>query len=138
MPMFDRNPYQRVSIRAICGAILIISATAYCTLAQSTAPASPPVGPLKDGWEDIDQRFVFLMVELSSVEASLKAVNNALIAEGREQAKAQQRAENYAAGNSRMDRQGGGPMDWQDFYGKTAKSFYYHSSGSLDAQRQSS
>ena len=67
----------------------------------------------------------------------MNAVNNALVAAGRDQAIAKQRAANYADGNTRMDRQGGGPMSWQDFYGKTAASFYYHSSASIDVQGQS-
>lgn len=125
----------RVPIWTICGGIAIAMFVACLSFGQS-AP-SPAVAPLREGWQTIDERFVFLTVELSSVEASLNAVNGALVAAGRDQAKAQQRAENYAAGNSRMDRQGGGPMDWQDFYGKTARNFYYHSSGSIDVQGQS-
>jgi hypothetical protein len=132
--MSDPNQLPGIRIWTICGGLLIILSVAYFCFAQ-TAPS--PIAPLRDGWAAIDERFVFLTVELSSVETSLNAVNNALVAAGREQSKAQQRAENYAAGNNRMDRQGGGPMDWQDFYGKTAASFYYHSSGSSDVQGQS-
>jgi hypothetical protein len=133
--MSDSTQPSRFPIWAICGSLLITLFVAYFSSAQT---ASSPFAPLTGKWETIDERFVFLTIELSSVEASMKAVNNALAAAGRDQSKAEQRAANYAAGNSRMDRQGGGPMDWQDFYGQTAASFYYHSKGSIDAQRQSS
>jgi hypothetical protein len=110
--------------------------SAACFSFAQSAPS--PIAPLSGSWETIDERFVFLTVELSSVEASMTAVNQALAAAGRDQSKAELRASNYAAGNNRMDRQGGAPLDWQDFYGQTATSFYYHSSGSIDAQRNSS
>jgi hypothetical protein len=121
-------------IGAICAGLIVAIGATRMTSAQ-TSPS--PIAPLHEGWENIDERFVFLTVELSSTEASLNAVKTALVAAGRDQASAKQRAQNYAAGNTRMDRQGGGPMDWQDFYGKTASSFYYHSNGSIDAQGQS-
>jgi len=125
----------RSLICLVAACFFVTLSIAYTSFAQ-TAPS--PIARLPEGWATIDERFVFLTIELSSVEASMNAVNSALAAAGRDQSKAEQRAANYAAGNSRMDRQGGGPMDWQDFYGQTAASFYYHSKGSIDAQRQSS
>jgi hypothetical protein len=40
--------------------VAAISATGF---AQQKAATIAPAAPLKDGWEDIDQRLVFLMVD---------------------------------------------------------------------------
>ena len=49
---------------------------------STNAPANPPtIAPaekLKDGWEDIDDRLVFLMVRLANTETSLAAVEKSL------------------------------------------------------------
>jgi hypothetical protein len=81
---------------------------------------------LKDGWDAIDQRLVFLTVQLSTVESSIEATNKALKVNGYQQAVRQEAADRARAGNERMDRNGGGPIPWQDFYGKTAQRFFYH------------
>jgi hypothetical protein len=120
-----------IRIWRLCASLFFVLSVAGLCFPQ-TAPS--PVAPLPPGWTAIDERFVVLTVELCRVEASLDAVNKALVAAGRGQARDQQRAENYAAGNTLMDERSGGPMDWSDFYGKTARNFYYHSSGTLDLQ----
>jgi hypothetical protein len=82
--------------------------------------------PKKDWkWEE-DKRFDFLMERLASLEASLDAVNNAIAkASGKKGAKRGD-ARRAEAGNSAMDRKGGGPMKWNEFYGTTAEKFFYH------------
>jgi Leucine-rich repeat (LRR) protein len=91
----------------------------------SPAQTSQPTG-LADGWEQIDQRFQFLSARLSSLEASLTAIDKRiLIIRNRERAQ-QGAAQNYQLGNELMDRNAGGPIGWQDFYGQTANRFFFH------------
>jgi hypothetical protein len=92
--------------------------------AQTTRPAV--AATLPTGWEEIDQRLVFFTVQLASVEASIDAVNKALRQGGYAQAVKQGRAEQFQKNNEMMDRQGGGPVGWKDFYGKTAEQFFFH------------
>jgi hypothetical protein len=93
-------------------------------------PASQP-GGLTDGWEDIDQRLVFLTEELSSVESSLTAINKTIHVNGYERTTKLHDAENAEKGIENLDRNGGGPVPWQDFYGKTAHQFFYHPRGGI-------
>jgi hypothetical protein len=90
------------------------------------APLAPPTAGLKDGWEEIDQRLVFLTVELSTTESEIDATNKALKANGYKLASTNDAAEHARKGNEIMDRNGGGPVPWKDFYGKTASAFFYH------------
>ena len=96
-------------------------------------PTTEPVGTLPSGWEQVDQRLVFLTVELSSDENSLNAINKAIKVTGYQQATKAQEAERDGMGNEIMNRNGGGPIPWQEFYGRTAAQFFYHPSGSFDA-----
>jgi len=105
-------------------------------VAQDVPASQPDIGELKGNWEAIDQRFVFLTIELSSTEKSIAAINKALVVAGYQQARFQERAQNYRQDSDRMDRNGGGPVAWQDFYGKTAAAFFYHPSASVDIQAQ--
>jgi len=97
--------------------------------AQTTQPATVP--GLPPGWEQIDQRLVFLTVQLASVETSLAAVNNAIRISGHEHLSKEDAAAQAHKANERMDRKGGGPVPWQQFYGATAENFYHHSSATL-------
>ena len=89
---------------------------------------SPPVfaEPKKD-WEwDEDKRFDFLMERLASLEASLDVVEQSIAkASGKKGAKLGE-ARRAEATNAMMDRKGGGPMKWNEFYGTTAEKFFYH------------
>ena len=97
-----------------------------------TPPAAPAVGALADGWQDIDQRVIFLTSELASNEASLDAVNKAMVAAGYQKAATTQKADEFIQNNVAMDRNGGGPIPWQQFYGKTAADFYYRPTSTVD------
>jgi len=82
--------------------------------------------PKKD-WEwDEDKRFDFLVERLASLEASLDAVEKAIAKNGRKAGVRQGDARRAEANNSMMDRKGGGPMKWNEFYGTTAEKFFYH------------
>jgi len=102
-------------------ALLLLSTIAF---AQTSPPAAKPA--LQEGWEEIDQRMVFLTVQLSSVETSLIAVNNAIRASAHAQSVKQGEANTHLKGNELMDRNAGGPVSWDKFYGKTAEQFFYH------------
>jgi hypothetical protein len=106
-----------------------IAARAWAQADTQPGAASPgagaAIGPLQGKWEDVDQRFVFLTVDLASTENSLAAVNKALLRAGDQQAMQQQRASDAQRGNDLMDRNGGGPVPWRDFYGRTARDFYF-------------
>ena len=89
-------------------------------------PAIAPAEPLEEGWEEIDQRLIFLMVRLANTEASLEAVENAIGKNsGKRNAKTGE-AKLAEQGNAAMDRKGGGPVKWSVFYGRTAEKFFYH------------
>ena len=85
-----------------------------------------PAERLGEGWEEIDQRLLFLMVRLVDVEANLDAIDKAM---GKSRARAgiaSAQASRAQAGNDRMDRRAGGPVRWDQFYGTTAEKFFYH------------
>ena len=96
--------------------------------AKAEAAAKVAVSAAKTGgdWQEMDQRMVFLTVQLSSVEASLSAINDAMDSLGMQQADHERAANAAAAANTTMDRNGGGPVSWRTFYGKTAEKFFYH------------
>jgi hypothetical protein len=97
------------------------------TFAQTRPATQPTVGDnLPPGWEEIDQRVIFFTVQLASVETSLDAVNKALALAETNQSAKKQEAENDQHRNDAMDLNGGGPVPWQNFYGKTAERFFYH------------
>lgn len=85
-----------------------------------------PAEKLADGWDEIDDRLIFLMVRLASTEASLEATENAIAASSRSQAKKTGQVRQAENKNNDMDRKGGGPVKWSLFYGRTAESFFYH------------
>jgi len=92
--------------------------------AQRTAML--PAEKLAEGWDQIDDRLIFLMVRLASTEASLEATENAIAASSRNQTRKTGQVRQAENKNEDMDRKGGGPMKWSLFYGRTAESFFYH------------
>lgn len=101
-----------------------------CARSQTAPPPhQPTVGPpstLPAGWDQIDQRMVFLAVQLSTVESSLAATDKSLQLHGYEKALREGDAQKALDQNDKMDRNGGGPVPWQEFYGKAAEKFFYH------------
>jgi hypothetical protein len=88
-----------------------------------------PAEKLADGWEEIDQRLIFLMVRLANTEASLEAVEQAIAGGSRKQMKREGEATTADKKNEELDRKGGGPVQWYKFYGKTAEKFYFRPTG---------
>src|SRR5437764_14907867 len=107
----------------LCATLALALALAPALSAQTTRPSVATTLPA--GWEEIDQRLVFFTVQLASVEASVDAVNKALRQAGYNQAVKAGRAEQFQKNNEMMDRQGGGPVGWKEFYGKTAEQFFF-------------
>jgi len=82
--------------------------------------------PKKDWeWEE-DKRFDFLVERLASLEASLEAVDRAIAKASGKRGTKQGLVRRAESNNSMMDRKGGGPMKWNEFYGTTAEKFFYH------------
>jgi hypothetical protein len=103
--------------------VLLLSASAL----PASAPTSAPAATSTD-------RLTFLTLQLSSVEESIKAINGALKVTGYKAIVAQDKAADYQKGNEIMDRKGGAPVPWDEFYGKTARSFYLpRSTASVEA-----
>lgn len=111
--------------------IVVVLAGAFSSGLGQTATdpaATNAVSPtaLPEGWEEIDERFMFLTVRLSGVEASLEVVNKAIRVTGYRQTVRKSDADQYRKGNERMDRNAGGPVRWDEFYGRSAEKFFYH------------
>ena len=85
-----------------------------------------PAEPLLEGWDEIDQRLVFLMVRLANVEGSLEAVENVLDGKNAQVNSKLRNARRADRENEELDRKGGGPLKWSVFYGMTAEKFFYH------------
>lgn len=93
---------------------------------QTPAQIAPATKPQDGRWEEIDQRLIFLMERLASLEASLDAVESAIGKLTGKRTASVSAAKRAEAGNELMDRKGGGPMKWSEFYGRTAEKFFYH------------
>ncbi len=85
-----------------------------------------PAEKLADGWDLIDERLIFLMVRLANTEASLEVIEKAIAVDTRKKAPKIANAKRSDQANEDMDRKGGGPMKWAEFYGTTADKFFYH------------
>jgi hypothetical protein len=118
----------RLAVMLLVGFVAVFPVVSERAFAQKQKkPASiAPAEPLKPGWEEIDKRLVFLMVRLANVEASLDAVEKRVGAGARQRAAKAGEAKRAEKGNEMMDRKGGGPVKWSQFYGRTAEKFFYH------------
>lgn len=108
---------------------LLVSVLVFAGIVQSAFAQSDPFAPaqpLADGWEKMDERLIFLMVRLVDVEANLEAVDLAIAKNAARAGTARSTASRAEAGNDRMDRRAGGPVRWDQFYGRTAEKFFYH------------
>ena len=95
--------------------------------AEEEEPKAPLFAEPKKDWAwDEDKRFDFLMERLASLEASLDAVDVAIAKASGKRGAALGKGRTAERGNEMMDRKGGGPMRWNEFYGTTAEKFFYH------------
>lgn len=114
---------------ALFAATFTLYSSLFVQIAQAQQKKPGPIAPaekLDNGWEEIDQRLVFLMVRLANTETSLDAINKVIDSSSRK--KSMKSGEGKRAGrqNEEMDRRGGGPVRWSIFYGTTAEKFFYH------------
>jgi hypothetical protein len=93
-----------------------------CTVNAAGPVTRPAAAPATQG-DPASERLTFLTLRLSSAEESIKAINAALRVAGYKVAVAADKAEAADKGNELMDRKGGAPVPWDQFYGKTARSF---------------
>ena len=93
--------------------------------AEKKAPIAP-VEKLGEGWDEIDERLIFLMIRLANTETSLEAVEKAIGAGSRKASARISESKRAIGENEKMDRKGGGQMKWSQFYGTTAEKFFYH------------
>ena len=80
----------------------------------TTQPAAAP---------DLTPRQQDLLLQLSDAEANIQAINKALKVTGYSVGVAYDKIDSNLKGNELMNRQGGGPVRWDEFYGKTANDF---------------
>lgn len=115
-----------MKLRFVALLILLFIPAATDCFAQESDQLLSPAEKLAEGWDQIDDRLIFLMVRLASTEASLDAIDKALLASNRTQNRKAVQAKQADKKNEDMDRKAGGPMKWSMFYGRTAESFFYH------------
>lgn len=77
-------------------------------------------------WDKADERFNELLKQLAIKEGRLEAVERAISQKSRRKASQQSDARRQDANSRMMDRKGGGPLKWDEFYGSNAEKFFYH------------
>ena len=104
----------------------IATTVLFVTLGLSVAapPSSPATQPESNSAGPLTERQRNLLLQLSNAEANIQAINKALRVTGYKVGVAYDRIENNQKGNDLMNRQGGGPVPWDEFYGRTARDFY--------------
>lgn len=68
----------RLLLIGMIGSIGLTPALGRFASAQNKPAAIAPAEKLADGWDEIDQRLIFLMVRLANTETSLEAVEKAI------------------------------------------------------------
>ena len=115
--------------RLLCVAFLLSLVLSLGQVAFAQEKKAAPIGPaeaVKDGWDEIDQRLIFLIIRLANTETSLEAVEKTIAASSRQKSAKIGDAKRALGENEKMDRKGGGPVHWSVFYGRTAEKFFYH------------
>jgi hypothetical protein len=103
---------------------------AIAAVAIADPPAAPPHGDSAPFDVKLTPRQQSLLMQLSDAEANIQAINKALIRTGYKVGVAYDRIDSNLKGNELMDRKGGGPVRWDEFYGRTARDFVMHDAGS--------
>jgi hypothetical protein len=97
----------------LCAVLVCVAVTAF-----AAGPTSQPTSA------DLTPRQQNLLLQLSDAEANIQAINKALVRTGYKVGLEYDRIDSELKANDLMDRNGGGPIRWDAFYGKTARSFY--------------
>lgn len=125
-PRAESMAIARLLLIGMIGSIGLTPSLGRFASAQNKPAAIAPAEKLADGWDEIDQRLIFLMVRLANTETSLEAVEKAIADISRQKARRSGDAKRSDKENETMDRRGGGPVKWHIFYGTTAEKFFYH------------
>src|SRR5471030_1116609 len=104
-----------MSIRLGVGWIILSMLVVSLGRGQATQPATDA--------PDLTPRQQDLLLQLSDAEANIQAINKALKLTGYNVGIAYDRIDSSQQGNDIMNRKGGGPVRWDEFYGKTAKDY---------------
>ena len=118
------KPSRLFCVASILGLMLSFGQVAFAQ--EKKAALIAPAEAAKDGWDEIDQRLIFLMIRLANTETSLEALEKTIAASSRNQSVKIGDAKRAVRENEKMDRKGGGPVHWSVFYGRTADKFFYH------------
>jgi hypothetical protein len=118
------------------------SKTCACVLLALTAtvraqsPVAPPAAAkLPDASahaELVENPVTNRLAQLAVVETSLQLVNDAIDKAGAQSNSNATKAKQYSKNNELMNRNAGGPVSWEKFYGKTANQFFR---GAADGRR---
>lgn len=110
---------------------MIRNLLAACVLASCVTPIwgqvvpAPAAQPSATTQADaLENPVTFLLIRLASTEESLKAVDNALGQTDTQVKAGSAKVDTAQNANESMDRNGGGPVPWDQFYGRTARGFY--------------
>ena len=107
--------------------VIVVGPAAAQDKADEKAPFPFQEAPEKKDWKwDEDDRFNELMEQLAINEASLDAVDAAIAKKTRKKGSQLGAVKRNEENNRMMDRKGGGPMKWNEFYGTNAEKFFYH------------
>jgi hypothetical protein len=116
-----RSKETAMSIGIAIGSLLSVSLMSLQLFGAKPATTQPKIAE-----SPLTTRLDFLGNQLAADEAAIAAINKALVLAGYKAAVATEKAAGAAKGNELMDRKGGAPVPWQDFYGRTAKNFVLH------------
>ena len=92
-------------------------------VAATLIGAGPATQPTSDGGEELTPRQKNLLLQLSDAEANIQAINKALVLTGYKVGLEYNRIDSNLKGNEIMNRKGGGPVRWDEFYGRTARAY---------------
>jgi hypothetical protein len=98
--------------------IILVSGAA---LLAAAPPVPPP--PTNTDLPELTTRQKDQLFQLADAEANIQAINKALVGTGYKVGIAYDRIDSNLKGNELMDRKGGGPVRWDEFYGRTARDY---------------
>ena len=89
----------------------------------------PTSQPANSGGPELTSLQQNLLMQLADAEANIQAINRSLKDAGYKVGIAYDRIDSNLKGNEYMDRKGGGPVRWDEFYGKTARDYARNGNG---------
>jgi hypothetical protein len=112
----------------ICAVLSLIAATAHAQ-SPTKPPAAAKLPDASANAELVENPVTNRLVQLSVVETSLQLVNEAIDKAAAQSNSSASKANQYKKNNELMNRNAGGPVPWEKFYGKTANQFFSGAGG---------